>query len=58
MKAVADSGPLIHPAAVSQFELLRLYFSELLVPHLVFQEVVVAGARAAAKQTPPGAAVA
>ena len=57
MKAVADSGPLIHPAAVSQFELLRLYFSELLVPHLVFQEVVVAGARAAAKQTPPGAAV-
>ena len=43
MKAVADSGPLIHLAAVRQFDLLRLYFSELLVPRAVFQEVVVAG---------------
>jgi hypothetical protein len=43
MKAVADSGPLIHLAAVSQFALLRLYFSELLVPQAAYQEVVEAG---------------
>ena len=40
MKAVVDSGPLIHLAAVNQFALLRLYFSELLVSQAVSQEVV------------------
>ena len=43
MKAIADSGPLIHLAAVSQFGLLRRYFAELQVPPSVFQEVVVVG---------------
>lgn len=43
MKAIADSGPLIHLAAVNQFALLRLYFSQLLVPQAVFHEVVEAG---------------
>lgn len=45
MRALTDSGPLIHLAAVNQFELLRRYFSALLVPQAVFQEVVTAGGR-------------
>lgn len=43
MRAVADSGPLVHLAAVNQFGLLRHYFSHLLVPPAVFAEVVQAG---------------
>jgi predicted nucleic acid-binding protein len=37
MTVVADSCPLIFIAAVSQFALLRLYFSCILVPSAVYQ---------------------
>ena len=40
MIVVADSGPLIYLAAVSHFKLLRLYFTELLLPEPVYQEVL------------------
>ena len=43
MIVVADSSPLIFLAAVSQFALLRLYFSSLLIPTAVHQEVIEAG---------------
>ena len=50
MIAMSDSGPLIYLAAVNQFEVLRLYFSRLLIPAPVYQEVVEAGG------TQPGSA--
>jgi predicted nucleic acid-binding protein len=43
MRAISDSGPLIHLAVVGHFDLLRLYFSELLVLPGVYQEVAEAG---------------
>ena len=43
MRAVADSTPLIYLSAISQFDLLRLYFSSVLIPHAVHEEVVRAG---------------
>lgn len=43
MRVVADSAPLIYFSAVSQFDLLRLYFSSVLIPNAVHEEVVRAG---------------
>ena len=43
MRAVSDSTPLIYLAAVGKFELLRLYFSSILIPNTVREEVVQAG---------------
>ena len=43
MRAVADSTPLIYFAAIGQFDLLRLYFSSVLIPNAVHEEVVRAG---------------
>ena len=43
MSVVADSSPLIFLAAISLFELLRLYLSQLLIPREVYQEVVLVG---------------
>ena len=43
MRAVADSTPLIYLSAISQFDLLRLYFSSVLIPNAVHEEVVRAG---------------
>ena len=52
MTVVADSCPLIFIAAVSQFALLRLYFSSILIPSAVYQEVVdVGGERPGAEET-------
>ncbi len=55
MSVVVDSSPLIYLAAVSHFELLRLYFSEILIPEAVYQEVVaVGGERHGAYETREG----
>ena len=43
MRVVADSSPLIYLSAISQFDLLRLYFSSVLIPNAVHEEVVRAG---------------
>ena len=43
MRIVADSSPLIYLSAISQFDLLRLYFSSVLIPNAVYEEVVRAG---------------
>ncbi len=43
MRAVSDSTPLIYLAAVGKFELLRHYFSSILIPNTVHDEVVQAG---------------
>ena len=43
MRAVADSAPLIYLSATGQFDLLRLYFSSVLIPNAVHKEVVRAG---------------
>lgn len=43
MRVVADSAPLIYLSAISQFDLLRLYFSFVLIPNTVHEEVVRAG---------------
>lgn len=40
---VADSGPLIHLAAVKQFSLLKRFVQHILIPPPVFEEVVVQG---------------
>lgn len=40
---VADSGPLIHLAAVKQFLLLKRFFQHVLIPPAVFEEVVTQG---------------
>lgn len=43
MSVVSDSGPLIHLAAVSHFGLLRHYFSKVLIPSGVYEEVTSVG---------------
>lgn len=43
MIVVADSGPLIHLAAVTQFFLLNRFFQDLLIPPQVVEEVVIQG---------------
>lgn len=43
MKVVADSGPLISLASISQLDLLRSLFDIICIPQAVFQEVVDAG---------------
>lgn len=40
MSTLSDSGPLIYLAAVGHFDLLRLYFSELVIPTPVYREVL------------------
>lgn len=42
-KAVSNSSPLIHLAAAGRFELLRMFFDEVLVPQAVWREVAEEG---------------
>jgi predicted nucleic acid-binding protein len=42
---VSDSSPLIYLAALDDFELLRMFFSEISIPQGVFEEVVIGGAQ-------------
>ncbi len=44
MIVVPDAGPLVYLAGAGQIELLRLLYSEVVVPSIVFNEVTVAGA--------------
>lgn len=44
MLVVADAGPLIYLSAVGQLELLRRLHDRVLVPRVVFEEVVERGA--------------
>jgi predicted nucleic acid-binding protein len=41
---VPDAGPLIYLGGAGQLELLRLLYAEVVVPRIVLEEVVVAGA--------------
>jgi uncharacterized protein len=41
---VPDAGPLIYLGGAGQLELLRLLYTEVVVPRVVFEEVVVVGA--------------
>jgi predicted nucleic acid-binding protein len=41
---VPDAGPLIYLGGAGQLELLRLLYAEVVVPRIVVEEVVVAGA--------------
>jgi len=43
MIIVSDSGPLIHLAKVNQFHLLKIFFSQLMIHQIVYQEVVSEG---------------
>ncbi len=43
MIVVTDAGPLIYLAGAGQLELLRTLFRRVVVPHLVYDEVTVAG---------------
>jgi predicted nucleic acid-binding protein len=43
MTTVADSGPLIHLAAIGQFALLRRYFHKVFIVPQVYDEVVIQG---------------
>lgn len=45
MIVVADSGPIIHLSAVGRLGLLPALYGRVVVPRLVFDEVVVAGAQ-------------
>jgi predicted nucleic acid-binding protein len=40
---VADAGPLIHLSLIGRLDLLPLFYSRVLVPDLVYQEVVQRG---------------
>lgn len=44
MIVVPDAGPLIYLAGAGQIELLRILYSEVVVPRVVYDEVTVAGA--------------
>ena len=44
MIVVPDAGPLIYLGGAGQLELLRLLYVEVVVPRIVVEEVVVAGA--------------
>ena len=41
---ISDASPLVHLAAISQFELLRNLYSLVFIPNAVWTEVAVAGA--------------
>jgi uncharacterized protein len=41
---VPDAGPLIYLGGAGHLEILRLLYSEVVVPRVVFDEIVVAGA--------------
>ncbi len=43
MIVVADAGPLIYLGAIGRLELLPALYERVVVPRLVFDEVVVAG---------------
>jgi len=43
MITVSDSGPLIHLAQVNQFNLLKRFFAKIVIPQIVYQEVVSEG---------------
>lgn len=43
MRAVCNSGPLIHLARAGHFDLLQNLFSSVLIPPAVYQEVAVRG---------------
>lgn len=42
-KVVSNSSPLIHLAKIGKLDLLRSFFSEVLVPEAVYKECVVEG---------------
>lgn len=42
-KVVCNSSPLIHLAKVGKLELLKDYFTEILIPEAVYRECVVDG---------------
>ena len=44
MIVVPDAGPLIYLGGARQLDLLPNLYSEVVVPRIVFEEIVVAGA--------------
>ncbi len=44
MRVVSNASPLINLARVGRLDLLQRLYGELLIPHAVWQETVIAGA--------------
>ena len=44
MKVIVNATPLIALSGINQLELLNQLFNEVIIPHVVYEEVVIKGA--------------